>query len=491
MALTRRHLIAAAAASAAPLVSSGAKAASRYDVIIIGAGLSGLNAAMLLQDQGLRPVVLEAAGEVGGRVKTIKTAEGPIDVGASQIGRGYARAIDACRRLNLKLITEDRDLLTFGAHYKDTWIDNKTWASSPLNQCVGDERAIPPLMMGSRLVSKYNPLVELDDWLDPKFSQYDVSLRKLLESRGHSAQAIELAALSTPGISIDGTSVLRMWQEEVRGGLERKMGAGGPARKDHPFGEGNDHQEIDGLAAISNIEGGCQRLPLAMAERLGDAVRLNKVVARLEMTDRSARVTCEDGEVFTARFVISAIPFTRLRKIAIEAKPNPIATQAITQMPYANTARLYLTTEPFWLDDGLAPSVSTDGPLGMFWAIDNPKGTGAHRAMIVMVGPVASAISAHGPDSVAPFLLDELARLRPASKGRVRVNTYKDWALDPLQLGCGFSLAPGQVNAFARDMNTPWQVLHFAGEHTRRVEFGMESALESGERAALEIISRA
>lgn len=490
MALSRRHLLAAAASSSIPLIHGGAQAAERHDVIIIGGGLSGLNTALLLKDQGLRPIVLEASGEVGGRVKTVKTVEGGIDVGASQIGRGYARAIDLCQRLDLKLIPEDRDLLTFGAHYKDTWIDNKTWSQSPLNQCVGEEREIPPLMMGSRLVSKYNPLVELDDWLDPRFAQYDISLRQLLLARGHSPQAIELAALSTPGISIDGTSVLRMWQEEIRGGLERKLGDGGAPRKEHPFGEGNDHKEIGGLAAISNIEGGCQRLPLAMAARLGDAVRLNKVVARIEMTDRSARVTCQDGQVFNARFVVSAIPFTRLRKIAIEAKPNPLVTQAITQMPYANTARMYLTVEPFWLDDGLPPSFSTDGPMGMFWAIDNHKGTGAHRAMIVMVGPAATAISAQGPEAVAPYLIEELARLRPASRGRVRLNTYKDWALDPLQLGCGFSLAPGQVNAFARDMLTPWQVMHFAGEHTRRIEFGMESALESGERVALEIINR-
>jgi monoamine oxidase len=37
-------------------------------------------------------------------------------------------------------------------------------------------------------------------------------------------------------------------------------------------------------------------------------------------------------------------------------------------------------------------------------------------------------------------------------------------------------------------MIQPHERLHFAGEHTRRLEVGMESAMESGERAALEII---
>jgi monoamine oxidase len=30
--------------------------------------------------------------------------------------------------------------------------------------------------------------------------------------------------------------------------------------------------------------------------------------------------------------------------------------------------------------------------------------------------------------------------------------------------------------------------LHFAGEHTRRLEVGMEAAMESGERVALEVL---
>jgi monoamine oxidase len=72
----------------------------------------------------------------------------------------------------------------------------------------------------------------------------------------------------------------------------------------------------------------------------------------------------------------------------------------------------------------------------------------------------------------------------------LKVTAYKDWARDPLQKGCGFSLAPGQVNAFGRDFIKPWQVMHFAGEHTRRSDFGMESAMESSERAVLEVANR-
>lgn len=500
--LTRRQALVSGAAGAAALVLPGATlAAEQADVVIVGAGLSGMHAAEMLVELGLKVIVLEANSRVGGRVETVQTMDGPVDVGASQVGRSYARVLDACRRYGLKLVSEDRDLLPFGAHFQDTWINPKTWESHPLNQTVGEERRIPPQIMGQAVSAKFNPFKEADDWLDPRFAEFDISLRQLMQRNGYSEAAIKLATWSAPGISIDDTSMLRMWQEDTRGAIERRITVAGAAaagndpvarRRDHPFGEANDHNLIDGLAAVNNIVGGTCQLPLAMAAKLGDRIRLNKAVGRIELTDSSARVTCKDGSVYAARFVISSLPFTVLRDVEIVGAPNALSEQAVATMPYANTARVYLTVDrPFWKEDGLPASFSTDGPMGMFWAIDNHTGEGSHRAMVVLVGKMAQAISSMDHELAEAFILSELVRLRPAAKGLLRYRTYKDWARDPLQKGCSFSFAPGQVNAFARDMIKPRQVLHFCGEHTRRLDFGMEAAMESGERVALEVAGRA
>jgi monoamine oxidase len=64
----------------------------------------------------------------------------------------------------------------------------------------------------------------------------------------------------------------------------------------------------------------------------------------------------------------------------------------------------------------------------------------------------------------------------------------QSWQEHPYIAGVRHSYAPGQAARFRFAMIQPHERLHFAGEHTRRLEVGMESAMESGERAALEII---
>ena len=78
-------------ATPAPPVASAAQpppVAGPYDVVIVGAGLSGLAAARELRhlDPGLKLLVLEATFHVGGRGYTYKTASGtPIDLGGAWV----------------------------------------------------------------------------------------------------------------------------------------------------------------------------------------------------------------------------------------------------------------------------------------------------------------------------------------------------------------------------------------------------------------------
>jgi polyamine oxidase len=55
----------------------------RYDVIVVGAGASGLAAAQRLQAVGYKTLTLEARDRIGGRIHTNRASATPLDLGAS------------------------------------------------------------------------------------------------------------------------------------------------------------------------------------------------------------------------------------------------------------------------------------------------------------------------------------------------------------------------------------------------------------------------
>ena len=59
----------------APLLAAApqvVRALNGSDVIVIGAGLSGLNAALLLESEGVNVTVLEGRNRAGGRVQSLR-----------------------------------------------------------------------------------------------------------------------------------------------------------------------------------------------------------------------------------------------------------------------------------------------------------------------------------------------------------------------------------------------------------------------------------
>lgn len=53
-------------------------------VVVVGAGISGLRAASVLQRHGIEVVVLEGRDRIGGRINTTRTAKGVRDIGQSE-----------------------------------------------------------------------------------------------------------------------------------------------------------------------------------------------------------------------------------------------------------------------------------------------------------------------------------------------------------------------------------------------------------------------
>jgi len=450
-------------------------AAERADVIVLGAGLSGLYTALLLEEQGLDVIVLEASGRVGGRVRTETFGGLRHELGASDIGVMYARVLNMMNETGLKRVPSAVRVRPFSYHIGGRLLRAAEWAAADVNRTTGDEREIEPARLESTLIGRLNPLQQLDDWLKPENAHLDIPIGHFLANHGISDAAIDLIGHTMNGNGTGRTSALAMLRDatRIRFGIESYL-AMKSAGQDVP--------------ALSQVEGGNQRLPEAMAGRLRHPVRFGRAVTGVVRDARGLELTCRDGERFRADFAVCAIPLTAMRNIGFEPVLAPERRAATAGIEYYSATKFYLQpTAPFWEQDGYEPSMWTDGPIERIFAGTDESGE-VQSLLVWINGDGSRHIDELDRDAATRFVLEAIAELRPASRGRLEVTGYHSWGRTPYAGGCNASFAAGQVRRFAASLPAPEDRLFFAGEHTRRSEFGMESAMASAERAVTQLL---
>jgi monoamine oxidase len=413
-------------------------------------------------------------------VYTGDTIPGRPELGASQVGTLYARVRDRAARLGVALealAPAEREL---AYSVRGQLVAPADWERSPVNLTQGEERAVSPAGLFEWYLARANPLRQPDDWLRPAAARFDVPVADWLKSERASLEALRLVNEGLTPRDIHDSSLLTLLQEATRLSLDMRAGAAlGMAEP---------------VKVQAAIRGGTSRLPEAMARRLRErnsVVELNRVVTAIRMETEAADVLCLDGARFRAAHVIAAVPFTALRRLVISPELTGNQALAVSRMAYANTTRLYFAVSRplYWEQDGLPPGLWTDGAVGA--ALHFRGADGGEYLMVQAAGPKADRLDQLAAAERAAFAQAELARLRPATRGKLRYAGAHSWSSAPFIAGCRHSYRPGEVRQFVADLSRPHWRLHFAGEHTRRAEIGMESAMESGERAALEILARA
>lgn len=453
--------------------SSRSPSRKGLDVIILGAGVSGLNAAWLLEQQGLNVAVLEGRQRVGGRVMTLLDQPGYPEMGFNSMGEGYGRGIDAAARAGVELVD-------VGARFRmgpppalyinGTPLTREDWARHAANPFPDAMKSMLPAEVVSTLIAKNNPLQDWSQWFDPANKPLDVSLYDFLKAQGLSDRAIHLCNDVSPYYGSNAYDVSALMLEFNDGFVKTQIAAG-----------------TKSLA----VKGGNLHLPMAMARLLKGDVLMGKEVVAIETTATNARVWCRDGSTMTAGRVISSLPFSTLRNVRITPGLSGVQARSVTTMAYQPLSTAFVTaTAPFWEEDKLSPGMWTDGPVGVV----TPQRFGATPEEITGFTVQARGALAHywdamGKDNALAFVIAGIEAMRPAAKGKLRAGAYFSWMAEPFNLGDWAYFSPGQVAGVMGEIAKPAGRLHFCGEHTAMGARGLEGALESSERVALEVLS--
>jgi monoamine oxidase len=393
-------------------------------VVVVGAGFAGLAAARVLRRGGADVVVFEARDRVGGRVWSQELPNGAvIERGAEFILPGNTRIRELAAELGLALYEKGT---TYG--------DREPRGGQPVSR--------------TELLAAYEVVA---------------AAAAAGGLRGSVAEA--LAALP----------IAEGARDAIRSRIE--VSTAYPADDQDAAVLAESGTGTGGFATHS-IAGGNQRLAIAIAAELGDAVHLRAPVERVAVRREGGVSVRAAGTEIDAEAVVIAVPASVIGRIAFEPGLPATTASTLRAVRYGHAAKLFLP-----LRTTAAPSATLSVP-DRFWTFTQLAPDGTPLAVAGSFAGTAAALdrlgTGHGPDR----WIQAVRRLRPDLDVDVRGAVLSTWSDDPW-IEAAYSARSRSSPIDDAALAAPAGPIQLAGEHTAGDWHAlMEGALRSGERAA-------
>ncbi|MFE0738113.1 flavin monoamine oxidase family protein [Streptomyces sp. NPDC058855] len=481
------------AVAAAPVPDRPVRSTAR--IAVVGAGISGLTAALTLQDAGLAPVLYEAnPSRVGGRMWTQRDhwAYGQTsEIGGELIDTSHKKMLELCRRFGLAV----EDFLGGGPNGAEEvlWFHG---AYYPRHQADEDFKAV-----------------------------YQALHRDLIE-----AGEVKWNQSTPAGTALDNMSVYEWIETRVPGGHSSPLGRFIDVAYNVEYGADTTEQSSLALVllmgyqtnpgnfnvwGLSNeryhVVGGNDRLPNAIAGALAPGTlrrgwSLTALRANADGTQTLTFTEAGTTRTVTADHTVLCLPLPVLQGLDLSrAGFDPLMRDLLrdARMGHCTKLNMQFATRP-WRGTGPWPGVSagdcfTDTEVQQTW--DTTKIQGGTGGILIQYhgGGLARSLNPAGPFSTEsdPYVRDLVARhlkgvdaffpgTSKAYTGRAQLSA---WHKNPYTLGAYSCWPVGYLHRYAGYEGTAQGNVHIGGEHCSYDFQGfMEGGATEGERAVREVI---
>lgn len=492
-------LAAGAGLAAAPRARAATtKGAPR--IAVVGAGISGLTAALTLHDAGLNCTLYEANPDrVGGRIYSQRGhwAYGQSsEIGGELIDTSHKKILELCRRFDLPV----EDFLGGGPRGAEEIL----WFNGA-----------------------YYPRAQADE----DFKDVYQLLRRDLSEAGE----VFWNQTTPTGTALDNMSIYEWIESRVPGGHTSPLGRWFDVAYNVEYGADTTDQSALALVllmgyqtnpghfniwGLSNeryhITGGNDQLPHAIADFLPDGTlrpgcALTAVRANADGTQTLTYTEAGATRTATADHTILCVPLPVLKqldltKAGLDTRMTNLLRDA--RMGHCTKLNMQFSSRP-WRGTGAWPGVSagdcfTDADFQQTW--DTTKLQPGTGGILIQYGggTLAESLSPAGPFSTEtdPYVRDlstrylgQIDRVFPGTKaawtGKAQLSA---WHKSPYALGAYSYWPVGYLHRYAGYEGTPQGprgALHIGGEHCSYDFQGfMEGGATEGERAAREVIGK-
>ncbi len=486
---------AAHAAEAAP-AAPDKKPVGPARVAVVGAGISGLTAALTLKDAGVSCTLYEAnPSRVGGRMWTQRShwAYGQTsEIGGELIDTSHKKILELCRRFDLPV----EDFLGGGPN-------------------------------GAEEVLWFNGEYYSRTQADEDFKAVYQALRRDLQEAGE----VSWNSSTPAGTALDNMTLYEWIETRIPGGHGSQLGRFIDVAYNVEYGADTQQQSALALVllmgyqpnpgnfnvwGLSNeryhITGGNDRLPNAIAAALpaGSIARGRELVAVRANADGTQTLTFNDSgatRTVVADHTVLCLPLPILQRIdTSQAGFDPLMRNLLrdARMGYCTKLNMQFTARP-WRGTGPWPGVSagdcfTDLDVQQTW--DTTKLQPGTGGILLQYGggTLAGALAPATPFAteadpyvrgLAGRVLSGVDSFFPGTKavwnGRAQLSA---WHRNPYALGAYSYWPTGYLHRYAQYEGTAQGNIHLGGEHCSYDFQGfMEGGATEGERAAREVIA--